>query len=1044
MRRIAIPLGTQPVRTRARWLRGTLTIVVLLALWPNLQGVNSPATSSPSVAAQSVGPCAPLTFDRPRALSGEACQTGRQARAAQLAEGFQETTVFSNLVYPTSVRFAPDGRIFIAEKSGLIKVFANLTSTTPTIFADLRPQVDDFYDRGLLSIELPPNFPTSPYVYVLYSYDGRIGDPFPRTTPLWGDACPNPPGALEQGCDIAGHLSRLPVQANGTAGPEELLIEDWCMQFTTHSIGDMTFGADGMLYVSGGEGAHFNYADYGPQHRNACGDPTNEGGAMRAQDLWTNPQGQNGDPVGLDGTVIRVDPNNPGARRIISYGLRNPFRIAARPGTNELWVGDVGWYNFEELNIIPDMRTTTPLNFGWPCYEGNGPHAAYQAANIPICQQLYQNPAAVTTPFYAYSHYAPVVDGEKCSRDNGSSITSVAFYSSGAYPPSYNGALFFGDYTRGCIWSISRDSRGNLDPATIGLLTDTASSPTDLRTGPGGDLFYVDIVGGTLRRIRYDSPVATIQASTTSGPAPLSVTFDGSASTGSGLRYAWDLNGDNDFTDATQAQVSRIYTTGVYTVGLRVTDSKGATDTKTIRISAGNTPPRVTITSPVATTLWRVGDTINFAGSATDAEDGPLSASALSWRLIINHCPFGISTGCHEHVLQTLDGVAAGSFLAPDHEYPASLRVALIARDSGDLTATQTVEIVPKTVDLTFTSVPTGLGVVVNGTVQITPFTRTVIVGSATTVDVASPQSVSGQSYAFERWSDGGARNHQIRVGETPTTYTAYTTNPNVRLLSVNAVGGGTVSGGSTGPVAIGTAVTLTANPAPGTVFLRWIVDGVFVGWSKQLDITMNADHTVEADFGPEVVFSDVAADGYAATAIRELAARGIILGYGDGRFRPLDPVLRAQSAALLVRALGWSSERAVNPFPDQGFIDAELWNAVAVLAAHKIALGYQDGTYQPTGEVLHIQVVSFIARAMVSAGYWTRAMTDDPSIYPNVRLAAQDRLDLVTFVQHAGAIPDRPSAAAWDDWAGPASRGWFAALFWQALNGYLSVDRVP
>src|SRR5215211_21600 len=85
--------------------------------------------------------------------------TAQPAAAATLLPGFQESTVFSGLTNPTAVRFAPDGRVFVAEKRGVIKVFDSLTDTTPVVFADLH--VYNFWDRGLLGMVLAPNFPTS-------------------------------------------------------------------------------------------------------------------------------------------------------------------------------------------------------------------------------------------------------------------------------------------------------------------------------------------------------------------------------------------------------------------------------------------------------------------------------------------------------------------------------------------------------------------------------------------------------------------------------------------------------------------------------------------------------------------------------------------------------------------------------------------------------------------------------------------------------------------------------------------------------------------
>src|SRR4051794_18521046 len=90
------------------------------------------------------------------------------AQASTVASGFQDTVVLSGLTNPTAVRFASDGRVFVAQKNGMIQVFSSLGATTSTTFADLRANVDDYWDRGLLGMALDPNFPVTPYVYVLY------------------------------------------------------------------------------------------------------------------------------------------------------------------------------------------------------------------------------------------------------------------------------------------------------------------------------------------------------------------------------------------------------------------------------------------------------------------------------------------------------------------------------------------------------------------------------------------------------------------------------------------------------------------------------------------------------------------------------------------------------------------------------------------------------------------------------------------------------------------------------------------------------------
>ena len=138
--------------------------------------------------------------------------------------GFSDTTVVSGLTFPTAVRFAPDGRIFVAEKQGLIKVFDNLADTTPSTYADLRTKVYNASDRGLLGIALDPDFATQPYVYALYTYDAPIGG----IAPVWRDACPNPPGPTLNGCVASARLSRLSVPPKGGLAQEAVLINDWC------------------------------------------------------------------------------------------------------------------------------------------------------------------------------------------------------------------------------------------------------------------------------------------------------------------------------------------------------------------------------------------------------------------------------------------------------------------------------------------------------------------------------------------------------------------------------------------------------------------------------------------------------------------------------------------------------------------------------------------------------------------------------------------------------------------------------------------------
>jgi glucose/arabinose dehydrogenase len=634
------------------------------------------------------------------------------ARAQELPDRFQENVVLSGLVQPSAVRFADDGRVFVAEKSGLIKVFSGLGDPTATVFADLRTQVHNFWDRGLLGMALDPDFPAEPNVYVLYTHD--FDPAVPGDFPRWGnpgqteDGCPTPPGAVGDGCVVNGRLSRLEADGDVMAGAEQVLLEgSWCQQYPSHSVGSLGFGPDGALYATAGDGASFNFADYGQDGNplNPCGDPpagaggtqlppTAEGGALRSQDLRSA-----ADPTSLDGSLLRLDPDtggpfpgNPGsgdanAQRIVAHGFRNPFRFTIRPGTGEIWIGDVGWTTWEEINRLTDADGAPVENFGWPCYEGTPRQGDYDGLNLSLCENLYAaGGGAVTAPHYAYSHSAKVVPGEGCP-SGGSAISGLAFYEGGIYPPAYDGALFFSDHTRRCVWAMLAGPGGDPDPGQIVTLVDGAANPVDLQIGPGGDLFYVDFNGGTIRRITYSPELE---------------------------------------------------------------------------------PPEAVIDAPEPSLLWRVGESITFAGRGVDPQDGELPPSSLDWELTL------CSAACQSEPVASFPGVGGGAFAAPDHRYPAHLELRLTATDSTGLEDDATLRLDPETVELTLRSAPLGrIGLTFNDATAASPLTRTVIVDSDNSI--AAPPLVSRGTarWWLRGWSDGGARAHHVVAPPSPTAYTA-------------------------------------------------------------------------------------------------------------------------------------------------------------------------------------------------------------------------------------------------------------------------------
>ena len=365
--------------------------------------------------------------------------------------------------YATAVRFAPDGRVFVAAKDGIVYEFALATRRRPSTPTS-RSEVSTNWDRGLLGLAVDPDFATGrPYIYVAYTYDKAPGDP---TVPRWSDGCPDPVDDR-----LPGRWAACP--GSRPTAPRHVLLDGFCDQSPSHSIGTLAFGPDGALYVSARRRRVLQQRRLRPdrpaaeplrrpagRRGHALAPPDSEGGALRAQSF--------GRPGGRAGDARRRDPaHRPGhgrraarptprpatptrtARRIVAYGFRNPFRFTFRPGTGELWVGDVGFGAWEEIDRMPDISTGAQLRLAVlrgrrppGLLRGGEPERLREAlrrrlGRAPVLRLLAPGPRAVA--------------GDRCPTGS-SSISGIAFYDAPAFPAAYRGALFFADYSRQCIW----------------------------------------------------------------------------------------------------------------------------------------------------------------------------------------------------------------------------------------------------------------------------------------------------------------------------------------------------------------------------------------------------------------------------------------------------------------------------------------------------------------------------------------------------------------------------------------------------------------
>ncbi|MGZ3458497.1 MAG: PQQ-dependent sugar dehydrogenase [Archangium sp.] len=651
-----------------------------------------------------------------------------------LPGGFAQEVLVSGLNAPTVFTPLPDGRILIAEKSGLVKVYKN-GALLGAPFIDLRAHVNDYGDHGLTGMAIAPDFARNGFVYLLFTYENDPSDyQGPKTGRLArytavGDAASPDSEAVLLGSTVGRSCNDFPVGTDCIPSDSP-----------SHSVGNLEFAPDGSLFVTIGDGAAYTYVD--PNALRAQSLDSLSGKLLRittsGAGLSTNPF-WNGDP-----TAIRS--------KVWSLGLRNPFRFTLRPGSGIPYVGDVGWNDYEEINVAPPGA-----NFGWPCYEGNGRQSGYEP--LSECQALYAlGPSAVKMPLYLWPH-------------NGGTACSIGgvFRSGSDWPAPHQNAFFFADYALGWMRSLTVDAQDNL--LGVNDFATGTDGAVDFELGPDANLYYLSINTGELRRIRYaganSPPIAAASATPTNGSAPLSVQFSSAGSSdpeGAALRYTWNF-GDGSPTTSQPAPQHTYASNGTYTARLTVTDGAGGSSSAAVAISVGNHAPTATISAPLPSLLFRVGDVISFSGSGTDPEDGTLPDANLAWTILLQHCPGG---ACHAHPFLSRTG-SSGSFVVPDHGDDFFFEFRLTVTDGNGLSDTKSVTIHPRTVQFTLDTSPPGMQVVYDSTAGTAPFTHTSIIGTRHTIFAPSPQG----ELVFLSWSDGGDPQHDVVTGETDVLYTA-------------------------------------------------------------------------------------------------------------------------------------------------------------------------------------------------------------------------------------------------------------------------------
>ncbi|QSF56523.1 ThuA domain-containing protein [Nocardioides sp. zg-1228] len=567
---------------------------------------------------------------------------------ATLAPSFEKVALDENTSNPMELAIADDGRVFYIDRNGAVRIIKEdgsvVTAGTVPVYTG--------QEFGLLGIALDPDFATNNWVYLYYSPNGSESiDRISRFT-MAGDT-------LQLG--TATTILDVPTQRN-----------ECC-----HAGGSMEFDNDGNLYLATGDNTNpFDSGGY---------TPIDERPNRAAWDA----QRTSGNTNSLNGKVLRIRPKADGGYtvpagnlfdeaadtqqktrpEIYAMGFRNPFRIGLDEQNNNILVADYG----------PDAGSTSatrgpngrvewnildePGNYGWPyCVGNNTPYNDYNFANStagatfdcaapvndsPNNTGLTNLPPA--KPAVIWQSNNGTITGTPEIGASGAPMTSGTYdydpdlVSDRKWPEYFDSKAIWADWNNNRLFTVQMNQAGtNYTDINRFLSNLPMQRPHALQFGPDGALYMIEWGSGFngnntdsgVYRIDYvegnRAPVARATTDRTSGPAPLTVEFDGTGSfdpdTGddTGLTYAWDFTGDGS-TDATTPTASFTYSTaGNYTARLTVTDVDGRSGTTNIDITAGNTAPTVELVLPKDGGFFEFGDYVAYEVVVTDPEDGTI------------------------------------------------------------------------------------------------------------------------------------------------------------------------------------------------------------------------------------------------------------------------------------------------------------------------------------------------------------------------------------------------------------------------------------
>ena len=645
----------------------------------------------------------------------------RQLFAVTAPTGFVAEPWGGRITDLSSLNFAPDGRLFALSQPGDVYVIkANGQQVAaPALHLD---GIAHEAEQGLSGIAFDPNFATEPWIYLYYTKT------LTSTT-------------------FANEIARFKVVGDAIdASSKQVLMTLDTVTNAIHNAGAMTFGPDGKLYIGVGDGA---------VGANAQSVTVRQGKILRINKDGTipsdNPTSFVVHPIS-DAKSSVVTPTGV-YKSIWAVGLRNPFSLDF-DSTGRLIIGDVGQEDWEELNL-----GKAGANYGWPTTRDG----RFDSTQYP----------EFTQPIYEYAHGTGTTLGAAL-------VGVTAYHNNGGanqFGSAYEGKVFFADFNApGWINTIDPSAPPADNGATFfaGGLLGTA----DLAEGPDGSLYVTQRWNDSpgVIRIRPNTaippsivrqPVA--QLALVGAPATFSVGAIGQAP----ITYQWFRDGVaiSGANADTYTIPSPALADDNAMFSVKVSNSLGTVTSVAAKLDVStDTAPVATILSPAVTVLASGGVKIDLLGSGTDAEDGTLAGSSLTWKVDY------YTGGLQRPYVSAFTG-NSGSFtphtVTPYLDVDVFYRVTLTATDSNGRTSTVTRDVQPLVTTTTLRTNPAVAPLALNGAAITSPYSFASVAGVQRELSAPDTFIKSGQTFQFVSWSDGGARVHTLSAPATNTTITA-------------------------------------------------------------------------------------------------------------------------------------------------------------------------------------------------------------------------------------------------------------------------------